>query len=34
VPVEVFLVAELAPEALAGCSGVVSYRPEFVAVSA
>ena len=34
VPVEVFLAAELAPGALAGCSGVVSYRPEFDAVSA
>lgn len=33
VPVEVFLVAELSPGALAGCSGVVSYRPEFDAVS-
>jgi putative acetyltransferase len=34
VPVEVFLAAELSPGALAGCSGVVSYRPEFDAVSA
>jgi putative acetyltransferase len=34
VPVEVFLVAELTPGALAGCSGIASYRPEFDAVSA
>jgi putative acetyltransferase len=34
VPVEVFLVVVLSPGALAGCSGVVSYRPEFDAVSA
>lgn len=33
VPVEVFLVTELSPGALSGCSGVVSYRPEFEAVS-
>ena len=33
VPVEVFLVAELRPGALAGRSGIVSYRPEFDAVS-
>jgi putative acetyltransferase len=34
VPAEVFLAVELSPGALAGCSGVVSYRPEFDAVSA
>ncbi len=33
VPVEAFLVAELSPGALTGCSGVVRYRPEFEAVS-
>lgn len=34
VPAEVFLAVELSPGALAGCSGIVSYRPEFDAVSA
>lgn len=29
VPDEVFMVAELRPQALAGCRGLVSYRPEF-----
>jgi putative acetyltransferase len=33
VPVEVFLALELAPGALGGCSGVVSYRSEFDSVS-
>jgi putative acetyltransferase len=33
VPAEVFMVAELSPGALAGCAGMVSYRPEFEAVS-
>jgi putative acetyltransferase len=33
VPVEAFLVTELVPSALAGCSGIVSYRPEFEEVS-
>lgn len=33
VPAEAFLVAELAPGALSGCSGIADYRPEFGAVS-
>ena len=32
VPVEVFMVTELAPGALAGRAGLVKYRPEFAAV--
>jgi len=33
VPAETFMAAELAPGALAGCEGIVRYRPEFDAVS-
>lgn len=32
VPDEVFMVAELQPEALQGCSGTVKFRPEFADV--